>query len=131
MIAAMLLAVGCKGHRCDTPIGAANCVIDPNSPLYNRLNNVGGYEYLIGGNKGLFVLRTAYNEFVAYERTCPYCKNVAVEAMEGWDGAVLECPSCGSKFNTYSDGEALDGSMTACPLYEYSTIYEGGQLSIY
>ena len=43
----------------------------------------------------------------------------------------LQYAAPGTQFNAYSDGEALDGSMTACPLYEYSTIYEGGQLSIY
>jgi len=132
MVAAVMLLCGCKHEkRCDTPIGAAACSIDPNSPLYNHLNNVGGYEYIVGGNHGIFVMRTALNEFVAYERTCPLDHDATVVAAEGWDGAVLECPVCGSKFNAYADGMPLDGSSTSCPLYQYGTTYDAGTLYIY
>lgn len=124
-------AVSCKRDRCNTPIGAATCQIEPDSPLYNRLNSVGGYEYLVGGNKGLVVVRTAINEFVCYERTCPYDHEGRVEAEEGWGGTVMTCPKCGSQFNTYSEGCPLEGSLTGCPLYEYGTRYEGGILYIY
>lgn len=132
LVALLMLLCGCKHeNHCDTPIGAAACSIDPNSPIYNRLNNVGGYEYIVGGNHGIFVIRTALNEFVAYERTCPHDHSVAVEVEDGWDGTVLKCPVCGSQFNTYADGMPLDGSKTSCPLYQYGTTYEGGTLYIY
>lgn len=132
VLSVAILTISCKhDSHCYTPIGASNCAIEPNSPLYNHLNNVGGYEYIVGGNHGIFVVRTSLNEFVAYERTCPHDHDVAVEVMEGWDGAVLQCPKCGSKFNTYADGVPLDGSATSCALYEYGTTYDNGTLYIY
>lgn len=126
------MLAACKHeNRCNTPIGAANCTVDPNSPLYNRLNNVGGFEYLVGGNHGIFVLRTSLNDFVAYERTCPHDHDGVVEVVDGWDGAVLQCPVCGSRFNTYADGVPLDGSTTSCPLYQYGATYDASMLYIY
>lgn len=130
-IVVLLLLCGCRHERCNTPIGTSACSINPNSPLYNRLNNVGGYEYIVGGNHGIFVMRTSLNEFVAYERTCPHDHNAAVEVVDGWDGTILKCPVCGSQFNTYSDGMPLDGSATSCALYQYGTTYDGGTLYIY
>lgn len=132
LLLGFVLLAGCKHeNRCDTPIGASACSLNPNSPLYNRLNNVGGYEYIVGGNHGIFVIRTSLNEFLAYERTCPHDHSAAVEVVDGWDGTVLQCPVCGSKFNTYADGMPLDGSATSCPLYQYGTTYDGGTLYIY
>lgn len=126
LVFALQLLCSCKRDKqCNTPIGASACTIDPNSPLYNNLNNVGGYEYIVGGNHGVFVMRTGLNDFVAYERTCPRDHDAAVVVEDGWDGTVLRCPVCGSRFNTYADGMPLDGSATSCPLYEYSTTYDG------
>lgn len=125
------LLSGCAESRCKTPIGDAHCQIDPNSPLYNAINTVGGYVYLHGGHRGLVVVRLGYMEFVCYERACPYCLDVAVTASKDWGGAVMECSQCGSRFSTYTDGAALDGSATQCPLYEYSTSFDGSLLYIY
>ena len=130
-LATLLLSACRNENRCNTPIGASACQIDPNSPLYNKLNNVGGYEYIVGGNHGIFVMRTGLNDFVAYERTCPQDHSAAVDAADGWDGTVLECPVCGSKFNTLADGMPLGEGSTSCPLYQYGTSYEGGTLYIY
>ena len=125
------LCFGCNTHQCNIPIGSANCCIQPNSPLYSHLNNVGGYEYLTGGHRGLFVVRVAYDEFKCYERTCPFDSTVAVLASDEWGGVIVECPVCHSQFNTYSDGVPLDGSLTSCPLYQYSCTYDGRDLYIY
>lgn len=128
----LLVMQSCKHeNRCDTPIGAAACSIEPNSPNYNHLNNVGGYEYITGGNHGIFVIRTSLYEFAAFERTCPHDHDAAVKVADGWDGTVLECPVCGSMFNSYANGTPLNGSTTSCPLYEYGTKYENGILYIF
>lgn len=131
LILATFITFGCSRERCNTPIGDAHCQIEPNSPLYNAINNVGGYVYLVGGHHGLVVIRTSYADFVCYERTCPHCLDIAVEADNEWGGGVMKCPKCGSKFSTYTDGMPLDGSLTQCPLYEYSTSYDGEFLYIY
>lgn len=132
MMLSLALLTGCKHeHVCNTPIGDANCRIEPNSPLYHGLNVVGGYEYLVGGHKGLIVVRTSYDEFVCYERTCPNDHDTPVNVSSDWGSSVLECPVCGSRFSTYTDGVPLDGSVTPCPLYQYSTRYDGSYLYIY
>lgn len=122
---------GCGDERCSTPIGEAYCVLEPDSPLYYSLNTVGGYEYLVGGHRGLVVIRTALDEFVCYERSCPACHDVAVEVSKDWGSGVLECPQCGSRFSVYTEGVPLDGSITRCPLYQYSTTYDGFELHIW
>ena len=108
-----------------------NFTIEPNSAYYSGLNNVGGYMYFTGGHRGVVVVRTAYDQFVAYERTCPADSTSRVEISEEFGSSVLECPDCHSCFSVYADGVPLDGSATPCPLYQYSTSYSGGQLWVY
>lgn len=121
---------GCgKESYCNVPVGDATCQIDPNSPLYPGLNTMSGYEYLIGGYQGVVVVRTAWEEFVAYECTCPYDRGL-LEMDEGYGNLVLRCPECGSQFSTFGDGFPLDGSLTSCPLYQYNTFYDGRLLYI-
>ena len=121
---------GCgKYHYCDVPIGDATCQIDPNSPLYPGLNTMTGYEYLIGGYQGMAVIRTSWNEFMAYECTCPH-DHGRLAMDKDYGNLVLRCPLCGSGFSTFGDGFPLDGSVTSCPLYQYNTYYDGSILYI-
>lgn len=118
-----------KERYCDVPVGDATCRIDPNSPLYPGLNTLSGYEYLYGGYQGMVVVRTGWNEFVAYECTCPH-DHGRLEMDKGYGNLVLVCPECGSQFSTFGDGFPLDGSLTSCPLYRYNTYYDGVMLYI-
>lgn len=134
VIMSLLLAAsalcGCgKYHYCDVPIGDATCQIDPNSPLYPGLNTMTGYEYLIGGYQGMAVIRTGWNEFMAYECTCPH-DHGRLAMDKDYGNRVLRCPLCGSGFSTFDDGFPLDGSLTSCPLYHYNTYYDGAILYI-
>ena len=134
VIMSLLLAAsalcGCgKDHYCDVPIGDATCQIDPNSPLYPGLNTMTGYEYLIGGYQGMVVVRTGWNEFMAYECTCPH-DHGRLAMDKDYGNLVLRCPLCGSGFSTFGDGFPLDGSLTSCPLYHYNTYYDGAILYI-
>lgn len=125
-------ALSCgKEERCGVPIGITNFTIEPNSAYYSGLNNVGGYMYLTGGHRGVIVVRTAYDHFVAFERTCPADSTTAVVAAEDWGGTLLECPECHTLFNAYADGYPIDGGATACPLHQYSTSYTNGELWVY
>ncbi len=119
-----------REQRCNVPIGMTNFTIEPNSAYYSGLNNVGGYMYLTGGHRGVVVIRTAYDQFVAYERTCPADSTSAVEVTSEWS-FILECPKCHTLFAVNADGYPMDGGATACPLYQYSTTYSGGILSVY
>lgn len=127
---AALMAVSCgKEYMCDVPIGDATCQIDPNSPIYAGINNCDGYEYLVGGYQGIVVVRINWNEFAAYERTCP-ADSGRLEMAEGYGNIVLECPRCHSQFNTFADGAPLSNSLTMCYLYQYTTHYDGRTLYI-
>lgn len=120
-----------KTNQCKVSIGNASFSIDPNSALYSRLNTVGGYEYFSGGHHGVVVVRTGYNEFVAFERTCPLDDSSRVVVSETWGSTILECPTCHSLFSTHNYGTPMDGSATPCSLYPYSTTYDGSTLYVY
>lgn len=131
MLLLLLLAACGKETVCNVTIGMTNFQIDPNSAYYSGLNNVGGYMYLVGGNRGVIVVRTARDQFVAFERTCPEDGESAVEVSEDWGCALLECPTCHSCFITETGGMPMEGSVTACPLYQYGTTYSDGILYVY
>lgn len=132
-LAAVLFLAACgKQQRCDVPIGEATFSINPDSPQYPGLNNCDGFEYFVGGNQGIVVIRTGHSTFMAYERTCPYdLGRLEIPTDTVWQGGipsityphgnlVLQCPRCGSRFiNT--DGAPLEGSKSFCYLYHYST----------
>ncbi|MCQ2278514.1 MAG: hypothetical protein MJZ62_04345 [Bacteroidales bacterium] len=118
-------------NPCRVTIGETNFSIDPNTDAnYAPLFHVGGYIYLTGGHHGVVVVRTALTEFVAYERTCPCNNHSRVEMSKDWSG-LLECPECHTLFNVYNFGYPMDGGATSCPLYQYSTTYDGSRLYVY
>lgn len=132
LVVLIAIVVSCgRDSNCKVSIGAANFCIEPNSAYYYGLNNVGGYMYFTGGHRGIVVVRTAYDHFVAYDRTCPEDNSTPVEVSEEWGSTLLECPVCHSRFITETDGMPLEGSTTSCPLYQYSTSYSGGELWVY
>lgn len=132
-----LLLVACsKDNVCDTPFGTGGS-FNLQFPEYASLQNVGGtiiierdyYGYEVG-YRGIFVRRASLGEFVAFDCTCPYCHDERLEPMEGWDGAVLECKVCESRYET-EYGQPLEGAASGCPLYEYNTAFDGYTLNIY
>lgn len=128
---ALLCLVGChKKERCQVSIGDARFHVEPNSAAYSNLNSVGGYEYFVGGHRGVIVVRMGINDFAAYERTCPQDNTTAVVVSDDWGSTVLECPVCHSRFNAYGNGEPLTGSATSCCLYQYYCNYDGRTLYV-
>lgn len=126
----LLVLMSCgKDYMCHVPFGDATCQIDPNSAIYSGINNCDGYEYLVGGYQGIVVVRTSWNDFAAYERTCP-ADSGRLEMASGYGNIILECPRCHSQFNTFDDGAPLSTSQTPCYLYKYNTHYDGQILYI-
>ena len=83
----------------------------------------------MGGFQGIVVVRTSWNDFAAYERTCP-ADSGRLEMASGYGNIILECPICHSQFNTFDDGAPLSNSHTYCYLYKYGTHYDGRTLYI-
>jgi len=131
LLLAALLVGSCGRNECSVSIGATNFSIEPNSAAYYGLNNPGGYMYFSGGHRGVVIIRLSYDSFVAYERTCPDDNKTPVSVSQEWGSSVLECPSCHSRFLVEGEGMPLDGSATACPLYQYSASYSGGVLWVF
>ena len=129
LIAFSLLLVGCLPDRCNTPFGEGGS-IDITMPDFAALSTVGGSLTINRGYKGIFVRRTAYDAFVAFDCACPNDHEVRLQPDGDWGGAVLECPTCRSRFET-EYGNPLQGSTTGCPLYQYNTHFDGYILSIY
>lgn len=130
LMALLLTACG-RDHQCKVSIGATGFHVEPNSAQYPGLNNVGGYQYLTGGHRGVVIVRTAYNDFVCYERTCPCNDSSQVSVSKTWGSSILECPDCHSLFSVYNDGMPMDGSVTSCNLFQYSTTFDGTKLYVY
>ena len=104
--------------------------MDVAMPEFAALQGVGGSLTINRGHHGIFVRRTGFADFVAFECTCPNDHDERLEADSDWGGAVLQCPVCGSRFET-EDGTPLSGSVTPCRLYQYSTAFDGVTLTIY
>lgn len=131
-LVALLFSSCGKDSRCDVPIGDAACSIDlMQAQYYSLYSRVGGYLNLVGGHKGICVVHTALDEYVAFERACPNDPETPVDFLEGSDGVLVKCPVCGSQFCTYTGGTPIEGSVTSCSLYQYATTLEGGVLHIY
>lgn len=127
LVLGSMMFAGCVEEN-DTPMGYVYFTINPNSTFCTNLNHVGGYEYFIGGYKGVIIFRYSWTEFLAYERACPHCHEVGVEVQEQ-SGVILECPQCGSQF-IYTDGSPIKGPAVSS-LRQYSTYYDGSQLHVY
>ncbi|MCX6232561.1 MAG: hypothetical protein NTZ33_13580 [Bacteroidetes bacterium] len=105
-----------------------NLNIQPNSTFYQRLNIVGGWEYITGGYNGIIVYRQSQDVFVAFDRACPYdykngCR-IVVESS--YTTAIDSC--CGSRF-LINDGSPFKGPASVS-LKQYKAYYDGNYLHI-
>lgn len=112
------------------PNVAVDIYIDVNSTLYVQLNTIGGWLYLTGGYKGILVYRVSDEDFVAYDRTCPYDPYEAHSRLEMDMGNLIVVDTvCKSKF-VILDGSIIEGPATV-PLKRYRTTYDGSILHIF
>jgi nitrite reductase/ring-hydroxylating ferredoxin subunit len=91
---------------------------------------VSGWVYVTGGYRGLIVYRMNADEFMAYERCCPYdpdkeCARVQVEKS----GIIAVDSCCGSRF-ILTDGSPIQGP-SGYSLHQYRTSYDGNELRIF
>lgn len=112
------------------PYVAVNIYIYPSDPNFNQLNVPGGWAYVNGGSKGIIVYRRSNEDFVAFDRHCPYlpensCSRVSVNSTQ--ITAVDTC--CGSEF-ILTDGSPTKSPATV-PLQFYQTSFNGNELRIY
>ncbi len=130
----LLMAPGCKKessqNQNEIPIVAVSISLNPNSTEYIELNPVNGWVYLTGGYRGIIVYRLSLNDFVAFDRACPYdwdANNTRI-ALDS-SHVMAQCPTCKSKF-LLIDGSVYSGP-SKYPLKQYQTSYNGNVLYIY
>lgn len=106
-------------------------------PNYTLLANPQGFVYEPGGNKGIIIYHTVFNEFVAFDRTCPHnpgdsCSIVSVDSSSSF----FRCgqynpnwtPCCNSKFDP-ATASPLEGPAKR-PLKQYFVKQDGNNLIV-
>jgi len=95
---------------------------------FNGVVVTGGYKL-----NGIIIYRLknegAFDDFVAYDRTCPYESSTCVMVLGKGGLYNCTCKCCGSVFNLY--GGYMENGKTKYPLRKYSCDYIEGSLHIY
>ncbi|MFN8165950.1 MAG: hypothetical protein U0X76_07230 [Bacteroidia bacterium] len=98
---------------------------------YTTLNSIGNNVLIDGvGYKGIVIYRRSLDEFVAYDRACPYDPYTgdAILDVDSSSVAMIDY-HCQSKFNLY-DGSILHGPATA-PMKSYRVDYSQVSQTLY
>lgn len=89
----------------------------------------GGWVTVSGGYKGIIIYRPMHEEFLAFERACPYDPLEDSARLEvETSGIIAVDPHCGSRF-LLTDGSPVEGPATIS-LKQYRTRYDGYSLSV-
>lgn len=132
---------------------SSSCSKNPNGPdipeapvdIYLRPNDLdyiadGGWVYVTAQepSRGIIVYRLFHDQFMAYERTCPYDPNECCEGSSIYscsrllvdiDGISIIDTCCSSKY-LMTDGAPYEGP-SPWVLKQYGTAYNGEVLHIY
>ncbi|MFH1118822.1 MAG: hypothetical protein V1775_03295 [Bacteroidota bacterium] len=89
----------------------------------------GGWVYSSGGYRGIIIYRPTHEEFMTFERACPFdpLKDSALIEVES-SGIIARCPSCGSRF-LLTDGSPVEGPAKV-GLKQYRARYDGYSLFV-
>ncbi len=125
----VVLLTTCRREEQIVPNVAVNITLYINDPQNVSLTTIGGWLYVNGGNRGIVVHRVSQNQFVAFDRTCPYRPDeTASQVSVDSSNVILEDRSCGSKF-LLSDGSAIQ-TPALVPLKAYTTAFDGNAIRI-
>lgn len=140
LVASLLLLSGSCGKEkpCqDLPDLYVDIFIQPNTLDFIA---DGGWAYVTANSpsRGIIVYRPFHDEFIAYERICPYdpygcceqgdpnsCARLYVEE----NGIIIVDSCCMSRY-LMTDGTPFEGPSN-CLLYQYQTLYDGTYLRIF
>lgn len=128
IILLLLVVPACnKDNQPVIPYVYVNLQLYPNSLDYIP---IGGYIYVNGGYRGIIVYRFLQDQFMVYERCCPYDpeKEGARVSVESSLSTCVDSV-CMSKFILY-DGTPYDGP-SPYTLMQYRYTYDGETLQIF
>ena len=112
----------CKDNDDAIPDVYVDIEIDLNNPDFYLLQAVGNYVYITGGVNGIIVYRKSFDEFMAYERTCPYDPKTGIVDVVADRHVAVDSLGCGSEFSLLIDGAVTKGPA-GLPLKFYQTVY--------
>jgi len=131
LLGTVLCLCGCKRDEDQIPNVYVNFYVNTTDPGFIDLNAVGGWVYVTGGSKGIIIYRKSVNEFMAFDRHCPYqpsdaCSRCEVDTS---NNLFVFDNCCGSKF-LITDG-SVQQSPAYVPLKAYYTSFDGLTLHVY
>ncbi len=112
----------CNSEIDDIPVVYVDIQIDLNDPNYNNLRAIGNFVYITGGVNGIILYRKSFDEFNAFERTCPHDPDCGKVFADEINLIAKDTICCGSEFTLMING-AVSKGPSKFPLREYSTIY--------
>lgn len=124
-----ILFASCKKDKSEIPDVFVDVYLYTTDPAFSPLNATSGYAYLNGGSRGILVFRKSQNEFMAYDRHCPYNVPDGNVVTMDLSGLLAEDPVCTSKF-LITDGSPNSGPAVNL-LKRYQTTYDGTVLHIF
>jgi hypothetical protein len=120
IVLALTFSLNCKKDNSTIPSAYVDFYIYLTQPNYVKLNTVGNWMYFPDGVKGTIVFRKSFNEFAAYERSCPFDPNAANALIVVDSSNVIGVDhNCGSKFGL-TDNSILNGPATRSMKTYYS-----------
>lgn len=105
ILLSVLAQVNCIGNEDGViscfPNSAVDVLVDLSLPQFQPLNNVGGYvttTSALAGTRGLIIVRSGMNNFIAYDRNAPHICPGENTTLEVEDGITIVCPADGAKW---------------------------------
>ncbi len=122
----LLSFAGCKKDKDEIPNVYVDIYLDP---TLSPLNATSGYTTVAGGSNGILIFRKSQDEFMAYDRHCPYNTTEKNQVSVDASGLIAVDSKCNSKF-LITDGSPNSGPAVN-PLKRYQTAFDGTVLHIY
>ena len=125
---------GCSNSESPVPQANVDFTISINNAQYSALQNPGGYVYLTGGIRGIFVYCRSINDYYAFDRCCTF--NIADSALvfDKKSHCLIHrdtLSNCSSTFSALLQGAVSHGpAKHSLKQYSVSIISEG-RLHIY
>jgi len=122
--------ISCRNQYDGIPDVSVDVYINIQNPQYQNLAGLGSWSYANGGSKGIILFNLDNENFLAYERHCPYspenaCSKVSVDETDLY--ALDTC--CSSRFQLL-DGVLIEGP-SQLPLKAYNTSFDGNIIHIW
>jgi nitrite reductase/ring-hydroxylating ferredoxin subunit len=125
----LLLPFSCdKENQHTVPYTYVDFTINVESTMHIELNAIGGWAYYTGGYRGIIIYRASTDEFMAFDRACPYHPFDPDALVRVFDPPIAVDTLCGSQF-LLLDGSVITGPAKH-PLRRYQTYFNYPYLQV-